>query len=100
MDTTLLSTFSDSLGFETACNLPTTARRGIQNEGGAVIKQTIVAALHEQGRAVLANEALTNIGTLSAMETHLCQIAPCGAGRYRAIVDAYALGAAQKLARW
>ena len=64
------------------------------------IKETVVAATREQGRACLTNIALENAGALSALEEHLTQIAPGGAERYRHIVDAYALGAAQKIAGW
>jgi hypothetical protein len=65
-----------------------------------MVKSTLVATLHEQGRGVLTNTALENVGALSALEAHLIEIAPQGAERYRHIVDAYALSAAQKIARW
>jgi hypothetical protein len=81
-------------------SLPTKTKLAIKRDGGEVIKNVIVAGIHEQGRALLTNMALESVGALSALEEHLCQIAPCGAGRYRAIVDAYTLGAANKIARW
>ena len=65
-----------------------------------MVKATLVSTLHEQGRGLLTNTALENVGALSTLEAHLTQIAPQGAERYRHIVDAYALGAAQKIARW
>ena len=71
-----------------------------RQETGAIVRKTLVAATHEQGRALLTNMALENVGALSALENHLTQIAPQGAERYRHIVDAYALGAAQKIAGW
>jgi phage terminase large subunit-like protein len=71
-----------------------------KRETGETVKRTLVAAIHEQGRAHLTNMALENVGALSALENHLTQIAPQGAERYRHIVDAYALGAAQKIAGW
>jgi hypothetical protein len=71
-----------------------------KRETGEIVKRTLVAATHEQGRALLTNMALENVGALSALENHLTQIAPQGAERYRHIVDAYALGAAQKIAGW
>ncbi|MCL2807436.1 MAG: hypothetical protein FWD27_04630 [Coriobacteriia bacterium] len=67
---------------------------------GQIVKATMAATLHEQGRGLLTSTALENVGALSALEAHLTQIAPQGAERYRHIVDAYALGAAQKIARW
>ena len=71
-----------------------------KRETSEMVKRTVVAATHEQGRAVLTNMALENVGALSALEQHLCDVAPSGAERYRHIVDAYALGAAQKIAGW
>ena len=81
-------------------NLPAPVKRGIRQESSLVIKKTIVAGLHEQGRAMLTNVALENIGALSALEDHLCQVAPGGAERYKAVVDAYTFGACQTIARW
>jgi hypothetical protein len=72
----------------------------VQREGNVVVKNVIVSNIHEQGRALLAKTALDNLGALSALEAHLTQIAPSGEERYRQIVDAYALGAAQKIWRW
>jgi hypothetical protein len=62
--------------------------------------RSIVANVHEQGRALLARTALQNAGSLSALEEQLIQMAPSGEARYRHIVDAYAIGAAQMIARW
>ena len=65
-----------------------------------VVTQGLVTNTREQVRALLTNTALQNVGALSALEEHLIQIAPMGAARYEHIVDAYALGAAQTIARW
>jgi hypothetical protein len=62
--------------------------------------QALVADVREQGRALLTNTALQNVGALSALEAHLIQVAPLGEARYKHIVDAYAMGAAQAVARW
>lgn len=62
--------------------------------------QAIVAEVREQGRAFLTNTALQNVGALTALEQHLCQAVPLGEARYKHIVDAYAMGAAQAIARW
>jgi hypothetical protein len=96
----LLSSTNQSITPQTLGKLPTMTKLALQREGGEVIKDVIVANLHEQGRALLANTALENLGSLSALEAHLTQIAPHGEERYRHIVDAFALGAAQKIARW
>jgi hypothetical protein len=95
-----LVTMNDGINADSIGGLPALVKRGIKNEGGLVIKQTVVAGLHEQGRAMLANTVLENVGSLSAMEEFCCQLAPNGAERYKTIVDAYTIGAAQKIARW
>jgi hypothetical protein len=65
-----------------------------------VVATGLVANTREQARSLLAHTALLNAGALSAMQEHLTMIAPTGANRYSAIVDAYCLGAAQAIARW
>jgi hypothetical protein len=75
-------------------------QRKVQREIEQVQARAIIAKLHEDGRAVLADTALNNLGALSALEGHLIEVAPLGEARYRAIVDAYALGAAQAIQRW
>ncbi|MCL5734744.1 MAG: phosphoenolpyruvate carboxylase [Actinobacteria bacterium] len=72
------------------------ARREIER----VVVQGLVKDLREQVRAHLTNTSLQNTGALSELEGYLRQIAPTGAARYQHIVDAYALGAAQTIARW
>ena len=62
--------------------------------------QALVADTREQGRALLTNTALQNVGALSALEQHLIQVAPLGEARYKHIVDAYAMGAANAISRW
>lgn len=75
-------------------------QRQTAREVERVVGKAIVADTYEQGRAVLANTALNNVGALSALEAHLVQVAPLGEARYKHIVDAYAMGAAQTIARW
>ena len=65
-----------------------------------VVAKAIVADTYEQGRALLTNTALSNVGALSALEAHLIQVAPLGEARYKHIVDSYAMGAAQAIQRW
>jgi hypothetical protein len=65
-----------------------------------VAARAVVADAVEQGRALITNTALENVGSLSALEAHLIEIAPLGESRYKHIVDAYALGAARAIARW
>lgn len=63
-------------------------------------KQTMVAVAQEQGRALLTQMALESVGALSSLEEHLTEIAPFGSHRYKAIVDAFTMGVAQRLAQW
>jgi hypothetical protein len=76
------------------------AQRQTGREIERVQAQALVADVKEQGRALLTNTALQNVGALSALEAHLIQVAPLGEARYKHIVDAYAMGAAQAIARW
>lgn len=76
------------------------AQRHTGREIERVQAQALVADVKEQGRALLTNTALQNVGALSALESHLIQVAPLGEARYKHIVDAYAMGAAQAIARW
>ncbi|WP_339619546.1 hypothetical protein [uncultured Salinibacterium sp.] len=77
---------------------------GMQRQTGREIErmqaQALVADVREQGRALLTNTALQNVGALTALEQHLIQVAPLGEARYKHIVDAYAMGASQAIARW
>lgn len=85
--------------------------RAEQRDRAVVVRQTrqsldrvnaaaVVAMATERTRASLTEEALLNAGALSALEGHLIGIAPLGEARYKAIVDGYAIGAAQAIGRW
>ena len=65
-----------------------------------VVTNGLVTNTHEQVRALLTNTALQNVGALSALEEHLIQVAPLGAARCQLIIDAFAMGAANTIARW
>lgn len=75
-------------------------QRQTAREVDRVVARAIVADTYEQGRALLTNTALNNVGALSALEAHLIQVAPLGEARYKHIVDSYAMGAAQAIQRW
>ncbi len=75
-------------------------QRQVGREIEKVQAQALVADTREQGRALLTNTALQNVGALSALEQHLIQVAPIGEARYKHIVDSYAMGAAQAIQRW
>lgn len=75
-------------------------QRQTGREMGQVRSRAVVAATVEQGRGFVAELALNEVGSLSALETHLLQVAPLGEARYKHIVDAYAMGAARTIARF
>lgn len=54
----------------------------------------------EEARGYLANQALEIVGALTSLEQQLIQVAPLGEARYKLIVDSYAMGAANTIARF
>ncbi len=78
--------------------------RPVQRETSIELARTAgqgqVLKAREDIRAAITSAALQNVGALSALEQHLIEVAPMGAERYRHIVDAYTMGAAQTIARW
>ena len=66
---------------------------------GPLTRQIATGDFREQCRAHLTSTALENVAALSQMEAYLDQAAPSGYRRYRAIVDAYALGAIAAIAK-
>ena len=75
-------------------------QRQTAGEVERVQSRAVIAGIHEEARAFLTDTALNNVGALSALEQHLISVAPLGEARYKHIVDAYALGAAQTITRW
>lgn len=59
----------------------------------------LVRAARVDARAYVANVALAHASILSADEANCIQMAPLGANRYRAIVDAFAIYAAGEVGR-
>jgi hypothetical protein len=74
-------------------------QRALQRELEYTVGHAQIAQVHEQARGALTNEVLEIAGSLSALESHLIQIAPIGEARYKAIVDSFVLGAANSIAR-
>ena len=68
--------------------------------GNLMLQDAMLEAGHDRCRALLAQSALQNTGSLAAMATRLSSIAPQGDEHYRAIVDAYARNAAMQVERW
>jgi len=76
------------------------AQRQTRREIEQVIARSVVAEAHEQGRALLANAAMLNASSLSALEAHLIEVAPLGEPRYKHLADSYTMGAAMAIQRW
>jgi len=94
------SSLTNNLSPQSVERMSMPMQRQATREIERVVTQGLVTNTREQVRALLTNTALQNVGALSALEEHLNQIAPHGAPRYQHIVDAYALGAANTIARW
>ncbi len=78
---------------------PSQIQRATQRELERTIGEALVVRTREQARGALTNEVLETAGALTALESHLIQIAPLGEARYRAIVDSFVMGAATSIAR-
>lgn len=100
---------NNSRGFETTLvsevvpSAPT--RRNISalfasRAGSLMLQDAMLEAGHDRCRALLAQSALQNTGSIAAMATRLSSIAPMGSEHYQAIVDAYARNAAVQIERW
>ena len=95
-----LSPIDQAFSLQSSGNMTSGTKLAVRRETSAVVKNVIIANIQENGRAFLTKTALDNVGALSALEAQLTMIAPNGAARYQYIVDAYALGAAQKIRGW
>jgi hypothetical protein len=73
---------------------------GLSEYGGNFTQALAITNLHEQGRALLTSTALESIGALSAMEGYLCQMAPSGAHRYKALIDVCTKRMAETIYDW
>ena len=97
---TELAPLGGAFGQQGLAQMSGSLQRQTGREVDRVKAQALIADTREQGRALLTNTALQNVGALSALEQHLIQVAPLGEARYKHIVDAYAMGAAQAISRW
>ena len=67
---------------------------------GRVIEEAMVLGTRDQCLAMLAKAGMEHTAALSVMEAQFSSMTPQAAERYRAIVDAYARQAADKVRRW
>ena len=65
-----------------------------------VIEEAAVLDTHDKCLAMLAKAGMEHTAALSVMEAQFSRMTPQAAERYRAIVDAYAQQAADKVRRW
>jgi hypothetical protein len=63
-------------------------------------KNAIVAHVHEESRAQLAQQAMVNCGILAMLEENLTQLAPLGSANYEAISQAFGIGTCKRLMQW
>ncbi len=97
---TELAPLGGAFGAQALAQMSGSMQRQAGREIERVVAQGLIADTREQGRALLTNTALNNVGALSALEQHLIQVAPLGEARYKHIVDSYAMGAAAAIQRW
>jgi len=95
-----MSLLNDAFSPAAMAQMSASMQRQASRDVERVQAQAVVAGVREQGRAFLTNTALQNVGALTALEQHLIQVAPLGEARYKHIVDSYAMGAAESIARW
>lgn len=67
---------------------------------GRVIEEAMVLGTHDQCLAMLAKAGIEHTAALSVMEAQFSRMTPQAAERYRAIVNAYAQQAVNKVRRW
>ncbi len=59
-----------------------------------------IAQARDSARAQLTNAAMHNVGSLVMTGQSLMQVAPEGSAHYEALLSAYAVGAAEAIARF
>lgn len=74
--------------------------RPVKRELDWVSGRSEVALARDTARASLTNAAMHNVGTLVMTGQALMQVAPEGAQHYETLLNAYAVGAAQAIARF
>ncbi len=93
-------------GFGTGLNtlsgqpLSRSVARPVRRELDWVSGRSEIAQARDSARASLTTAAMHNVGTLTMTGQSLMQVAPEGAAHYEALLNAYAVGAAQAIARF
>ena len=65
-----------------------------------VAEGALVSEARVQGKAFVTHTALQLTASLTALEEQAIKAAPLGEPRYKVIVDAFAIGAANEITRW
>jgi hypothetical protein len=62
--------------------------------------EAAIVRVREQARALITNDAMENVTALSAFEGQCIEMAPLAEPRLKALVDGYALAAAQAIVHY
>jgi hypothetical protein len=94
----------DSYSDSTAIAVPEFEQTAVTYGGGRssrqVNRQAEVTLAVEATRATLAQNAVMQVGSLSALAESLAEVAPSSASRNKLVVDTYAYKAAQTIHFW
>ena len=95
-------TFGVGSGLSTYSGQPASraVARPVKRELDWVAGRSEVAAARDSARASLTNAAMHHVGTLVMTGQTLMQVAPEGAAHYETLLNAYAIGAANAIARF
>lgn len=74
--------------------------KGAKQNADLVLGRGEVAYTTDTVRAGLTYAALSNVGTLVGVAEQMMQVAPAGQAYYEACINAYAMGAANAIARF
>lgn len=95
-----LDTFTlDTMSTISATSKPGLISRLTSHSAGVIVQNATLEATVDRCQAQLAKSTLEHTGALSAMEAQLSAVTPQATGRYRAIVDVYAMKAIQRIAK-
>lgn len=81
-------------------SLPRSVAKPVQRELDWLSGRGEIAQARDNARAELTAQAMTNVGSLVVTGQSLAQIAPESAGHLETLLNAYAIGAAQAIARF
>jgi hypothetical protein len=96
---TELAPLSEAFSQQGLAQMSSGVQRQTRRDIERIQSHMLSAAVHEEGRAYVTNIALLSVGSLTALEQLLVTAAPLGEARYKMIVDGFAVGSANKLAR-